>query len=59
MGKITSLEKEKTFPVSGELAKRMNLLIEEYVGILSTVEVIGVLELAKTGVIDTAKINID
>ncbi len=51
---ITALPVERKFPIEAELTGRINELIHEYDGQVSTVSVIGVLELVKRGVIDTA-----
>ena len=47
MGKVVSLDKEKTFSKEAELANRIDDLILEYNGELSLVSVMGILELKK------------
>ena len=53
MPKIESLPEPKAFaPKAGELAKRIQDLIGEYVGEMSNAEAIGVLEIVKHELLD-------
>lgn len=47
MDNIVNLGKVATFPVEGEVAKRVGELIEEYADRISLVAMVGILELAK------------
>ena len=42
-----------------EVVKRLNAVIDDYIGEISTIEAIGALELVKVGVIDRAKESLD
>ncbi len=44
---VTSLGKEKSFPVAGELFERIDNVILEYEGEIGLAEAIGVLEMLK------------
>lgn len=44
---VTSLGKEKNFPVAGELFERIDNVILEYEGEIGLAEAIGVLEMLK------------
>lgn len=58
MNKVTSIGTEKKFPLSGELIERLGEIIHEYDGELSLCEVLGVLEILKSSLIDDAKARI-
>lgn len=45
--KVININLDKKFPKEGELMGRISKLIDEYVGELSLVSVIGILELKK------------
>ena len=57
--KVVSLNKEKKYPVMSEVVKRLNAVIDDYIGEISTIEAIGALELVKVGFIDRAKESLD
>ena len=56
---IFDLGKEKMFPVEQELYKRMIDLIYEYGGDISTVSVLGVVELVEHELIENQMIELD
>ena len=51
MNNITKIESDNPFPREGELADRMNNLIDEYADELSSVAVVGVLETIKSEIV--------
>lgn len=58
VNEVFEMLKERTFPVSGELIERLGEIIHEYDGELSLCEVLGVLEVLKSSLIDDAKASI-
>lgn len=59
MPKVIDLNMQKKFPKEGELTARMDDLINDYVGELSVVAVLGILELQKHCLINMAANNLD
>ena len=55
MATVIDISKEKKFPVSGEIIKRLSDVIHEYDGEISLCEAIGILELLKLSLIDDSK----
>lgn len=55
MSNVSSLGKEKKFPKNSEMLKRIQVVIDDYSDDIALVEVLGVLELIKIGMIDKAK----
>ena len=56
---VVDLGKEKMFPVEQELYSRMMDLVYEYGGDISTVSVLGVVELVKHELIENQMIDMD
>jgi len=56
---VVDLGKEPIFPIEQELYKRMIDLIYEYGGDISTVSVLGVVELVKHELIENQMVEID
>lgn len=52
---VTSLGKEKIFPVAGELFERIDNIILEYEGEIGLAEAIGVLEMVKAKLLSNQK----
>lgn len=44
---VVDLGKDKTFPVNGEMTVRINDILDEYAGRMSTAEAIGILDIIK------------
>lgn len=55
MSNVSSLGKEKKFPKNSEMLNRIQVVIDDYSDDIALVEVLGVLELIKIGMIDKAK----
>jgi len=55
---VIDLGKDKTYPITGELAAELNKVVERFNGRLSVVECVGTLEMVKMMVMDNAKNNL-
>lgn len=55
MSNILDLNKEKKYPKEAELMSKLTLLIDEYSGEISTVAVIGILDMKKQFIVINAR----